>query len=209
MISSGIASKFRSLDNDHLRAATSLCFVPCWRQETKARNWHQRQSHIYTHRSLVPVIVVFTKLDRLQFREQKRLKKLYIDQGMDPKSAQAKAKLDCVAAAKKEYETSCVAILQSKFVPAAWARFCPVSNKRNAALRNLRHMLMFLPFVRARLHNKLNRTHQVHSPAIGVFEHSLGVSANGSAIHRLDVILFLIQCIRPILISKLKCRWSK
>jgi len=162
----------------------------------------------YTYRSLVPVIVVFTKLDRLQFREQKRLKKLYIDQGMDPKSAQAKAKLDCVAAAKKEYETSCVAILQSKFVPAAWARFCPVSNKRNVALRNLRHMFMFLPFVRARLHNKLNRTHQVHSPAIGVLEHSLGVSANGSAIHRLDVILFLIQCIRPILISKLKCRWS-
>ena len=131
MIPSGTASKFRLLDNDHLKAATSLCFDPCWRQEIKVRNQHHRQSHIYTHRSLVPVIVVFTKLDRLQFREQKRLKKLYVDQGMDPKSAQAKAKLDCVAAAKEQYETSCVAILQSSFVPAAWTRFCPVSNKRN------------------------------------------------------------------------------
>lgn len=88
-------------------------------------------------RNKVPVIVVFTKLDRLQFREQKRLKKLYIDQGMDPKSAQAKAKLDCVAAAKKQYETSCVAILQSKFVPAAWTRFCPVSNKQHDSITNL------------------------------------------------------------------------
>lgn len=131
MTSSGIASKFRPLESDHLRPATSLCFVRCWRQETKVKNRRQHQSHIYTHRYLVPLIVVFTKLDKLQYRERERLRTLYRSQGMDPKSALAKAKDDCVAAATKEYENSCVEILKSRLVPAAWSRFCPVSNKRN------------------------------------------------------------------------------
>ena len=173
MTLSGIASKFRSVDNDHLRAATSLCFVPCWRQETKVRNRHQRQSHIYIHCSLVPLIVVFTKLDRLQFREQRHLKKLYIDKGWTP------------------------------------SRRRPGQSLIVSLLCNLHHALMFFPFVRARLHNKLDWTHQVHFPAIRVFDHSLGISANGIAIHQLAVIPFLIQCTRLMLISKLKCHWSK
>ena len=95
------------------------------------KNQRQHQSHIYTHRYLVPLIVVFTKLDKLEYRELQRLKTLYKGQGMDQQSALAKAKNDCVAAATKEYETSCVKILKSSLVPGAWTGFCPVSIKRN------------------------------------------------------------------------------
>lgn len=77
----------------------------------------------------VPVIVVFTKMDRLQFREQKRIKKSYVDSGMDSKAATAKAKVDCVAAAISEYEQSCVKVLESSLVPKAWTKYCAVSNK--------------------------------------------------------------------------------
>ncbi|KIM75259.1 hypothetical protein PILCRDRAFT_684233 [Piloderma croceum F 1598] len=77
----------------------------------------------------VPVIVVFTKIDRLQFREQKRLKKIYIDRGMEAKPALAQAKTDCATEAAAAYQKSCVDVLQSDLIPAAWMKHCAVSNK--------------------------------------------------------------------------------
>lgn len=68
-------------------------------------------------------------MDRLQFKEQKRIKKSYVDGGMDAKTATAKAKIDAVAAATSEYEKSCVKVLNSDLVPKAWTKFCVVSNK--------------------------------------------------------------------------------
>ncbi|KZP09568.1 hypothetical protein FIBSPDRAFT_900413 [Athelia psychrophila] len=85
----------------------------------------------------VPVIVVFTKIDRLQFKEQKRIKKSYVEGGMDAKTATAKAKIDCVAAAAAEYEKSCVKILESGLVPKAWTKFCVVSNKNHDSILQL------------------------------------------------------------------------
>jgi hypothetical protein len=81
-------------------------------------------------RSLVPVIVAFTKVDRLEFKEQKRIKRQYLDQGMPSKEALQRAKAECIAAAAEEYEKCCVAVLQSDLVPPAWTRYCAVSNKR-------------------------------------------------------------------------------
>lgn len=78
----------------------------------------------------VPVIVVFTKLDRLEFREQKRIQKMYVKQGMDGKSASIQAKKEAAAAATLAYETSCVEVLESDLVPRAWSLHCSVSNKR-------------------------------------------------------------------------------
>ncbi|KAE9410719.1 hypothetical protein BT96DRAFT_912200 [Gymnopus androsaceus JB14] len=75
----------------------------------------------------VPVIVVFTKMDRLQFREQKRIKKSYVDSGMDSKAATAKAKVDC----------SCVKVLESSLVPKAWTKYCAVSNKNHDSILQL------------------------------------------------------------------------
>lgn len=82
----------------------------------------------------VPVIVVFTKLDRLEFREQKRIKKMYVEQGMDGKSASILAKNEAAAAAASAYETTCVKVLESDLVPRAWTSHCSVSNKRELAL---------------------------------------------------------------------------
>lgn len=88
-------------------------------------------SFFYTPRTFsVPVIVVFTKIDRLEFREQKRLQKHYIKTGMDLKAALAQAKTECVAAASAEFEKSCVMVLKSDLLPPAWMHYCPVSNKR-------------------------------------------------------------------------------
>ena len=78
----------------------------------------------------VPVIIVFTKLDRLEFKEQKRLRAEYAQSGLDKATAIVKARQDCIAAALKAYEKSCVGVLKSKLVPPAWARYCAVSNKR-------------------------------------------------------------------------------
>lgn len=85
----------------------------------------------------VPVIVVFTKLDRLEYREQKRLRAEYIKAGMDKKDASAKAKTDSIGAAMKEYEKSCVNVLKSDLVPDAWAHYCAVSNKHPETIVNL------------------------------------------------------------------------
>jgi GTP-binding protein EngB required for normal cell division len=78
----------------------------------------------------VPVIVVFTKIDRLQFKEQRRIKKLHIENGLNAKAATARAKIECVAAAAAEYEKCCVQILKSDLIPPAWMEYCAVSNKR-------------------------------------------------------------------------------
>ena len=76
------------------------------------------------------MIVVFTKIDRLEFKEQKRLKAHYISSGVDKVAATRNAKADCIDAAKKAYEESCVRVLKSSLVPAAWTHYCAVSNKR-------------------------------------------------------------------------------
>jgi hypothetical protein len=78
---------------------------------------------------VVPVIVVFTKIDRLRFQEHKRIKRSYITNGMDAKAAAAQAKNDCVAAAAALYDKTCVQVLQSDLVPRAWMKYCAVSNK--------------------------------------------------------------------------------
>ncbi|EKM49677.1 uncharacterized protein PHACADRAFT_265240 [Phanerochaete carnosa HHB-10118-sp] len=85
----------------------------------------------------VPVIVVFTKIDRLEFREQKRLKSEHIQSGMDKASATAKAKQDCIAAGVKEYEKSCVGVLKSDLVPNAWTHYCAVSYKHPESIISL------------------------------------------------------------------------
>lgn len=93
-----------------------------------------KQQHLHHRLCSVPVIVVFTKIDRLQFREQKRLKKIYIEGGMEAKLALAQAKINCVAEAAAEYKKSCLDVLRSDLVPAAWSKCCAVSNKREPIL---------------------------------------------------------------------------
>jgi hypothetical protein len=83
----------------------------------------------------VPVIVVFTKMDRLRFREQKRLTKQHIGLGMDTNEAKARAKVECIGAADAAYEESCVKVLQSDLVPRAWKHHCAVSYKRESMPR--------------------------------------------------------------------------
>ena len=75
-------------------------------------------------------MIVFTKVDRLEFREQKRLKAEYIKAGMDKAMAAAKAKEESIEAAQEAYEESCVSVLKSKLVPPAWTHYCAVSYKR-------------------------------------------------------------------------------
>jgi len=74
--------------------------------------------------------VAFTKIDRLEFKEKKRLKKMYVEMGMDVKQALDRAKTECVVTAAAEYNKYCVEILESDLVPPAWTRYCPVSYKR-------------------------------------------------------------------------------
>jgi len=85
----------------------------------------------------VPVIVAFTKIDRLEFKEKKRLKKMYVEMGMDAKQALDRAKTECVAAAAAEYNKYCVEILESDLVPPAWTRYCPVSYKHPESIIKL------------------------------------------------------------------------
>lgn len=68
-------------------------------------------------------------MDRLRFREQKRIKKDHVAKGMDPKEATAQAKIDCIAVANADYEKSCVEVLRSMLPPEAWKKYCAVSIK--------------------------------------------------------------------------------
>ena len=77
----------------------------------------------------VPIIIVFTKIDRLEFKEQKRLKAEYISSGVDKVTATKRAKDVRIAAARSAYEKSCVSVLKSSLVPPAWTHYCAVSNK--------------------------------------------------------------------------------
>src|ERR1700734_1563943 len=103
-------------------------FASLLKSNNKGVQVHRISSVVFYILLAVPVIVVFTKVDRLQFKEQKRIKKSYVENGMDQKSPTAKAKIDCVAAAAAQYEKSCVQVLKSGLVPPAWMKYCAVSN---------------------------------------------------------------------------------
>ncbi|GJE91866.1 hypothetical protein PsYK624_080170 [Phanerochaete sordida] len=85
----------------------------------------------------VPVIIVFTKLDRLEYREQRRLKAEYVEAGMDKKEAAVKARTDSIAEGVKAYERTCVSVLRSSLVPSAWTAHCAVSNKHEKTILEL------------------------------------------------------------------------
>jgi hypothetical protein len=60
--------------------------------------------------------------DRLQYREQKRIKKMYIEGQMEATLALAQAKIDCIAEAAIEYQKSCVD-LQKEGRCFTWQKF--------------------------------------------------------------------------------------
>jgi predicted GTPase len=125
----GIASRFLQLARDHLKQVILLCSIRYWKRKTKVRNKHSTKTCHIIDSAVVPVIVAFTKIDRLEFRVKKRLKQEYVAAGMDSKIAMQKAAEKCLAVAAAEYEKSCVDILRSDFVPKAWVSYCAVSNK--------------------------------------------------------------------------------
>ncbi|KAG1840195.1 hypothetical protein DFJ58DRAFT_907932 [Suillus subalutaceus] len=90
----------------------------------------------YLKSSSVPLIVVFTKLDKLQFSERMRLQKEYTSNGQNSK-AMRNAKEQYVAAAAKKYQSSCVDVLQSPKIPQAWSHYCAVSMKQSQTIITL------------------------------------------------------------------------
>jgi hypothetical protein len=78
---------------------------------------------------VVPLIVVFTKIDRLRFREQRQLKKTYMHSGMDAETATTRSHEESAAAVDAKFAKSCVEVLQSDRIPKAWAEYCAVSFK--------------------------------------------------------------------------------
>ena len=131
-VSEGIASKYPSVASVCLRAAMLLCSNIC-RSRTTQVGFHSPALWRSSQCRSVPLIVVFTKLDRLQFRQRMRLKKTNTEGGMDPKAAAAKAETDCIASASDIYQKSCVDVLQSKRITGmqAWSAYCAVSIKRS------------------------------------------------------------------------------
>lgn len=89
-------------------------------------------------------MVVFTKLDRLEFKQQKLLKAEYINSGMDRAAATSRAKEECISAASEAYEESCVFVLKSKLVPHAWTDYCAVSYKRKHLRTSSMIMRLFI-----------------------------------------------------------------
>jgi len=78
----------------------------------------------------IPIIVVFTKLDRLQFHEKRRLKKEYVRKGLSAQDAAARAEVEYINSSKEKYTDSCIKILESISVLKAWAKYTFVSCKR-------------------------------------------------------------------------------
>ncbi|GJE91859.1 hypothetical protein PsYK624_080100 [Phanerochaete sordida] len=85
----------------------------------------------------VPVIIVFTKFDRVEFREQRRLQNEYIESGMDERQAVIKAKTDSHSAALKTYHKTCVASLKSNLPSDAWTAHCAISSKHKESILSL------------------------------------------------------------------------
>lgn len=81
-------------------------------------------------RILVPLVVVFTKLDKLHFREKQRLKKEYKSKGQSLQEATTRAQEEYLETSKVKYTESCLKILNSIAVLKGWARHTFVSIKR-------------------------------------------------------------------------------
>ncbi|KAF8638745.1 hypothetical protein AX17_001986 [Amanita inopinata Kibby_2008] len=87
--------------------------------------------------SSIAMIVVFTKIDRLRFQEKRRLKKGYVQKGMDSRAATERAQSEHLASAEARYNESCVGVLQSVSALKDWAKYCAVSNKLSDTIINL------------------------------------------------------------------------
>ena len=72
---------------------------------------------------------MFTKFDRVRFREQRRLQKEYIRAGMGEKQAAIQAKADSESAVPKTYDEICVSALKNSLPPETWTSHCAVSMK--------------------------------------------------------------------------------
>ncbi|KZS91516.1 hypothetical protein SISNIDRAFT_496568 [Sistotremastrum niveocremeum HHB9708] len=75
-----------------------------------------------------PVIIVFTKYDRLVFREQESIKeqKLRNDPNLRPREAARQAKAEGKTKAAAIFEEKCVKVMKSK-LPRVWNAYCKVS----------------------------------------------------------------------------------
>ncbi|KZS96486.1 hypothetical protein SISNIDRAFT_483043 [Sistotremastrum niveocremeum HHB9708] len=84
-----------------------------------------------------PLIVVFTKFDRLVKSMQLSLREDYMAQGLDRASAVEKSKLEAREKAVVEYKRTCVSVLNSGVVASAWSNFCFVSFKDRETIIDL------------------------------------------------------------------------
>ncbi|KZT37749.1 hypothetical protein SISSUDRAFT_825033 [Sistotremastrum suecicum HHB10207 ss-3] len=85
----------------------------------------------------VPLIVVFTKFDKLQFRQRQLARQRYIDAGMSKAEALERAKSASLKMAEDEFKRTCVNVLESDFVSKSWTSYCKVSIKDTDSVAEL------------------------------------------------------------------------
>lgn len=85
----------------------------------------------------VPVIIAFTKFDRLKARERNRLTRQYMRTNMDEERASVMAQVDSEASAKAKFRESCVTFLESRLGCASWTTYCVVSQKDRDSINAL------------------------------------------------------------------------
>ncbi|GJE96835.1 hypothetical protein PsYK624_130420 [Phanerochaete sordida] len=94
-------------------------------------------NHLKQSGNKVPVIIVFTKYDRILSRARNALHREHRQHGKDETTATALANQGASEVARRDYQKSCVDVLESKLTSASWMHHCAVSRKDDRAINAL------------------------------------------------------------------------